>query len=273
MTATLQIESLGVRFGGALALRDVSLSVAPGTIHGLVGPNGSGKTTLLNAVSGFVPSTGAIRILGQEMGHMAAHRRARLGLGRTFQNPKVPANVTGAELMRAGEHLSGVQPWWMVTLAPWRAHRQLESSRARAREMLDRLGLPAELLDQPLSSLPGGSLKLLDIARALMPGPRLLALDEPTSGLNEREIQRLLECLRALQTEGLTVLIVEHNVRMLAGLCDTITVLNVGELLREGPPAEVFASPEVVAAYLGEPTQEVATDGSAAGIEPAVKSR
>lgn len=249
--AALDVRNLGVRFGGLVALQDVSLAVTEGSVHGLLGPNGSGKTTLLNAASGFVRSSGEVRLFGEPLSRRPAHQRAGLGLLRTFQNPKLVQHLTVGELLRMGEHVRGVRPWWMVTALPVADRRARLAGRGRAERALDQLGLDAGLLGAAIHELPQGVLKMVDIARALMADPRVLLLDEPSSGMSEQEIAELRNRLGGLRAGGTTLVLVEHNLGLVTAVCDTVTVLNLGRTICTGPTAEVFARPDVTDAFLG----------------------
>jgi branched-chain amino acid transport system ATP-binding protein len=248
----IEVRDLKVSFGGVHALTDVSITIPPGRVHGIIGPNGSGKTTLLNALSGFVRVSGGLYLDGQEITRMAAHRRAARGLGRTFQNPRGDHTLTVREVMRLGEHLRRLQPWWMVALAPRLADRAWEESNARACAFLAQVGLDESVLDSRLIDLPSGVMKMVDIGRALLGEPRVLLLDEPTSGMNEGEIEQLREVLNSIKTEDVTIVLVEHNLRFVSRTCETVTVLDGGRVLGEGVLDEVLANPDVVRAYIGE---------------------
>jgi branched-chain amino acid transport system ATP-binding protein len=252
--AALELRGVSVRFGGVHAVRDLSLTVSTSQVHGLVGPNGSGKTTALNAVCGFVAASGEVDLLGERIDRMSPPRRMALGLGRTFQNPRPSRDMTVRDLLRVGEHLRGVQPWWQVALAPRLADRALAESSDRAAEMLQRLGVGAAVLDERLNNLSAGVLKMVDIARALMAKPRVLLLDEPTSGMNDAEIRVLHEALTALRATSLTLLLIEHNLDFMFDICDAMTVLDTGGMVATGHPEEVFSQAAVVRAYMGDPT-------------------
>jgi ABC-type branched-subunit amino acid transport system ATPase component len=253
----LSVEDVSVRFGGVHALEHVSMTVPGGRVHGVIGPNGSGKTTLLNALCGFVSATGACRLYDTSLTRMPPHRRVAAGLGRTFQNPRVDHTLTVRALLRLGEHLRGLQPWWMVTLAPLRADRSLAESNERAIALLELVGLDASILDTRLINLPSGVLKMIDIVRALLAQPRVLLLDEPTSGMNEGEIRRLRDVLADMgRNDELTIILVEHNVPFVSGICESLTVLDRGRLVGDGAPDEVLARQEVIAAYLGDAVPE-----------------
>ncbi|PRZ44324.1 branched-chain amino acid transport system ATP-binding protein [Antricoccus suffuscus] len=253
----LSIDGLSVHFGGLQALRGVSAEITPGSVHGLLGPNGSGKTTLLNAVCGFVRSTGRVCLDGVSLTRAPAYVRARSGLLRTFQSPKLVPDLTVEELLRVGEHPRGFRPWWLVTALPLRDSRARKSGQQRALATLDLLGLDGSLLAVPIRDLSQGVLKMVDIARALMADPKVLLLDEPSSGMSEAEIARLRGHILELARRGTTLLLVEHNLPLVRAVCDRVTVLNLGEQLTSGPTADVLTRPEVVEAFLG-----VGADGS-----------
>lgn len=258
----LELRALNVQFGGVHAIREVDLQVSGGEVHGLVGPNGSGKTTILNAICGFVDTSGEIDVGAARIDGLPCHRRMSLGLGRTFQNPRSSQGLTVRDLLRIGEHLRKEQPWWRVALRPVAADRALSQSNERAASLLKMLGLRSELLDQQVARLPSGVLKMVDIARALMGSPRVLLLDEPTSGMNDAEIDILHAALRQLRTGSLTLLLVEHNLRFMFDICDSMTVLNTGAVVARGRPAEVFQRDDVIRAYMGERAVSDAVQGS-----------
>lgn len=247
----LTVEDLSVRFGGLRALQDISISVEAGSIHGLLGPNGSGKTTLLNAVCGFVVSTGDVRLFGESVIHRPTHDRARSGLLRTFQNPKLVEHLTVMELLRMGEHSRRIRPWWQVAAFPLRDRRARIGSQIRSADALEKLRLDSSLLTVPIHELPQGVLKMVDIARALMADPKVLLLDEPSSGMSEEEIVGLHARLLGLAESGITLLLVEHNLGLIRGVCEKVTVLNLGTMVGTGFTAEVLARPDVVDSFLG----------------------
>ena len=244
-------EDLSVHFGGVSALDSVSLSVASGSIYGVIGPNGSGKTTFLNAVCGFVPCSGEIRLLGRSLAGLAPHRRIGMGLGRTFQNPKVGEDLTVRDLLRIGEYRLGTRPFWKEAFAPWLAEADAKQARHRVSKILDELGINLPSLDIPAKNLPQGMLKLLDLARALLGAPKVLLLDESTSGLNDAEIGVMRAQMRRLRG-NLTLIVVEHNVQFLSDVCDHVTVLDAGQRIADGTVIDVLKLPEVVKAYMGE---------------------
>lgn len=237
--ALLQVRGLSKRFGGVQALRGLDLDVLEGEIFGLVGPNGSGKTTALNLIAGALrPDAGEIWFAGNLLNRLAPHRRAALGVARTFQLVRGLARLSVADNV-AVARLYGALPVASVELA----HRE-------AMGFLAQVGLEGK------AHLAAGSLNLaerrrLEVARALATRPRLLLLDEPFAGLNVDEVEAEVSLFRRLRTEGLTMILVEHNVPALRSLCDRVAFLNSGEKLAEGRPEEVLSHPRVVEVYLG----------------------
>jgi branched-chain amino acid transport system ATP-binding protein len=250
VTPGLAVSRLNVQFGGIKAISDVTVEVRGSEVHGLVGPNGSGKTTILNAICGFVAADGAIHVGETRIDRLPSHRRMATGLGRTFQNPRSSQGLTVRDLMRIGEHLRSVQPWWQVALKPRAADRALGASNQRAVRLLEMLGLPGRLLDDQVSRLPSGVLKIVDIARAMMGSPRLLLLDEPTSGMAPAETARMIALIAGLP-RSLAILMIEHDMQVVFSLADRITVLYYGEVLATGEPAAITANARVREVYLG----------------------
>ncbi len=259
--AALAVGGLSVRFGGVKALDSVSLTVASGTVHGIIGPNGSGKTTLINALCGLVRCTGTIHLLGRSISKLPPQRRIAAGLGRTFQNPKTGDDLSVRDLLRIGEYLRGTRPFWEEAFVPWRADANSAVFRRRAELLLDELGIALPSLDVPVASLSYGVVKMLDLARALMGAPQVVLLDESTSGLNEGEIAMMREQLRRLRARKLTIIVIEHNVRFLSDVCDEVTVLDAGCKIADGRIADVLRMPEVVKAYMGTEISSEAVEG------------
>jgi ABC-type branched-subunit amino acid transport system ATPase component len=247
----LSLHDVTRRYGGVRAVADCSFAVAPGTIVGLIGPNGAGKTTLLNLISGFErPDDGTIRFAGRPLGRRRPHNLARHGLVRTFQTPRplgamsVLENVALAGQGQDGERI------WTVWLRPGRVGRQEAALATEARAVLDLVGL-APMAEHDAATLSGGQKKLLELARALMLRPRLLLLDEPAAGVNRTLLRQIERAILARRAEGVTVLIVEHDLDFVARLCDRVVVLSGGAVLCEGPPEAIRRDPAVLAAYLG----------------------
>jgi branched-chain amino acid transport system ATP-binding protein len=242
----LEIRGISKSFDGVEALRNVSLEVETGEILGLIGPNGAGKTTLFNVISGvFPPTRGAVVYQGRPIQGLPAHDVARLGIGRTFQIPRPFAelSVLRNALVAMG-HEAVRRP--VTALAPYEAPGPV----ADARSILERVGLGG-FEEMPARFLPLGLQRRLEVARALALSPRLLLLDEPTAGVTGSEAEAMMDLVRALRDEGLTCILVEHNMRVAMGLSDRVAVLHYGEKISEGPPQTVMSDARVIEAYLG----------------------
>ncbi len=237
MTALLQVEALGVRFAGLQALADVSLQAQPGEVIGLIGPNGAGKTTFINAVSGAVPYRGRVSFGGKPLGGLKPFQIARLRLARTYQIVQPFPAMTVLDNVAAGALFARAEP-------------SLPRARAWAEAVLHRVGLSAES-SRPAAQLTLAQRKRLEVAKALAARPRMLLLDEVNAGLNASEIAGALTLIRGIAAEGVTVLLVEHLMRVVSGLCSRVVVLHHGRLIADGAPAAVLADPAVVEAYLG----------------------
>jgi ABC-type branched-subunit amino acid transport system ATPase component len=251
--ALLEIDALSVRFGGVAALTEVSLAIAVGEIHGIIGPNGAGKTSLINAVAGMVaPLAGSIRFAGKEIAGVAPHLISSFGLGRTFQHVELFGDRSVFDNVLTGFYRH--QSYGLLAAALWlpTAVRSDRGAREQAHRLLDAFGL-ATFADTPAGLLPFGIQKRVDIARALAAEPRLLLLDEPVSGMSEPEAEAAVATMRKLAGEhGITLVVVEHNMRVLMNLAERITVLNQGRLLASGTPAEMQVNKAVIDAYLGD---------------------
>src|SRR5438874_3915660 len=258
----LRVEEVSVSFGGLRALDDVSLRVPAGGIIGLIGPNGAGKTTLFNAVTGAVdPVRGAVWLFGQDVTRWAPHNRARLGVGRTIQRLELFGSLTVKEnLVVAAESHAGRGGLLSGLLALPASIETRAAAEERATAVLAELGLDGHA-DAVAGELPTGLCRLVELGRALCTEPRLLLLDEPSSGLRAQESRELGAYLRGVRERGTSVLVVEHDMRFVLGLCDYVYVLDFGRLLAEGTPAEVRGNPAVRAAYLGDDT-----DGAGRGV-------
>jgi branched-chain amino acid transport system ATP-binding protein len=247
----LRVSGLTRRFGGAVAVDDVTLAVEAGSITGLIGPNGAGKTTLFNLIAGsLAPTAGAILLDGRDIAAQPAHQRLARGLGRTFQIPRpFPAMTVLENVLVGAQGQLGetILPNW---LRPRAVARQEGDLVRRARDILGFLDL-ARLEAEPAARLSGGQRKLLELARVLMARPRLVLLDEPAAGVNPSLLRDIMERIRALNAGGMTFLIVEHNMDLVAGLCGVAHVMAGGRLLASGTPAEVTADARVLDAYLG----------------------
>jgi branched-chain amino acid transport system ATP-binding protein len=247
----LAAEHLSIAFGGVRAVDKVSLMVEQGSVFSIIGPNGAGKTTLFNMVSGlYVPDEGHVYLAGRDVTGFAAHRLARLGLSRTFQNLQIFFRMTALENVMVGRHSHETTSALGDLLHLPSVARQNRSTHKAAGAALARVGL-ADHADRPAASLAYGSLKRLEIARALAAEPKLLLLDEPAAGCNPTETQQLEGIIRQIAEDGVTVVLVEHDMRLVMNVSDRIHVLANGRTLAEGTAAEVRSDPAVVAAYLG----------------------
>ena len=247
----LEAEHLSIAFGGVLAVDDVSLAVERGLVFSIIGPNGAGKTTLFNIFSGlYVPHAGSVRLSGQDVTAVKAHRLARLGLSRTFQNLQIFFRMTALENVMVARHCHESTSALGDLLHLPSVGRQNRETRRAASAALERVGL-GDLADRPAASLAYGCLKRLEIARALATEPRVLLLDEPAAGCNPIEKQELEQIIRQIAGDGVTVVLVEHDMRLVMNISDRIHVLANGRTLAEGTAAQVRSDPAVVQAYLG----------------------
>ena len=251
--AMLEVTSLGISFGGLRAVDELSMKIEKGGLVGLIGPNGAGKTTVFNMLTGvYRPTDGGIRLDGQNLVGKKPHEICKLGVARTFQNIRLFSNLTVLDNVKTGLHneITYSLAESLFHIGSYRKkERQMDE---RAMELLGVFGLES-VADYKAANLPYGKQRKLEIARALATDPKLLLLDEPAAGMNPNETGELMETIELVRERfGVTVLLIEHDMKLVSGICEYLYVLNFGRLLAEGTPSEVLQNPEVVTAYLGE---------------------
>ena len=269
VTALLELSGLTRRFAGLVAVDGVDMSVAQGGIHAVIGPNGAGKTTLFNLVSGLLPpSAGCIMLAGQDITRLAAHRRAALGISRTFQNIRIFGAMTALENVLTGLHTSAHATLPEVIARLPRFRRQERDAVERAQTALALVGLQGQG-NMQAAALSYGDARRLEIARAMAANPRLLLLDEPAAGLNPAETASLAALVRSIRAAGTTVLLVEHDMGFVMDISDDVTVLSFGRRIFGGPPAAVRQDPAVIEAYLGHKVAAKLAAGARVGVRGA----
>ncbi|MBE1502701.1 ABC-type branched-subunit amino acid transport system ATPase component [Amycolatopsis lexingtonensis] len=254
----LEVDDVTMRFGGLVALDQISFGIRRGEILGLIGPNGAGKTTCFNAMTGvYRPTSGEVRLEGRALGKTSRHGITQLGIARTFQNIRLFSEMTALENVVVGTDARHKTSLLGALVRSPRHHREEKAAVEKAMALLEFVGIADRAADRA-KNLPYGYQRRLEIARALATEPKLLCLDEPAAGFNPAEKEDLMGLIRTIRDDGYTVLLIEHDMKLVMGVTDRIVVLEFGKKIAEGLPAEIRENPAVIAAYLGVPDDDVA---------------